>query len=61
MISPPLINEPFLAPFPIAATLDTGAPMTNAPGHAITKNVIDKCKSLVIIQTRIDNTKTPGV
>ena len=37
--SPPLIKIPFLAPFPIPATIETGAEITKAPGHAITKNV----------------------
>ena len=41
--SPPFTRTPFLAPFPIPATFDTGAPITKAPGQAtIYANIIGK-------------------
>ena len=60
-MSPPLIRVPFFAPLPIPATFETGAPMTNAPGQAITKNVIAKWTSRIIKYTSTDNSATPGV
>ncbi len=37
--SPPLIKIPLRAAFPIPATIETGAEITSAPGHAITRKV----------------------
>ena len=57
----PLIKTPFLAPLPIPATLDTGTPITRAPGHPRTKIVIASSTFLVINPTTKPKTKTAGV
>ncbi len=52
---------PLLAPLPIPATVDTGTPITRAPGQPSTMTVIANLRSLVIRPTAIAITSTAGV
>ena len=61
MTSLPFKRTPLRAPFPIPATLETGTPMTNAPGQPRTKIVIANSTFWVIAQTMNARTKTVGV
>ncbi len=57
----PFNNTPCLAPFPIPATLDTGTPITRAPGHPKTSMVIANSISFEIKNTIIPRPRTAGV
>ncbi len=57
----PFNRTPFRAPLPMPATLDTGTPITKAPGHPKTKIVIASSISREISQTIMAKTKTTGV
>ena len=52
---------PFLAPLPIPATVDTGTPITKAPGQPSTITVTASLRSLVIKPTTIAIISTAGV
>ncbi|MPM44048.1 hypothetical protein SDC9_90726 [bioreactor metagenome] len=57
----PFKRIPCFAPLPIPATLETGTPMTNAPGQPKTKMVMANSMSFVRIPTIMDRAKTAGV
>ncbi|MPM26672.1 hypothetical protein SDC9_73176 [bioreactor metagenome] len=59
--SPPFMRIPFPAPFPMPATMETGADITIAPGHDITRSVRVSSISLVAMNTKMDKTMMPGV
>jgi len=61
MTSLPLKRMPWRAPFPMPATLETGTPITRAPGQPRTRIVTASSGSRVNASTSMPRTRTAGV